>query len=227
MSMKDRYFLKEEVSKIKIPNYSLSEEIINSLSHGLAAAFSIAGLILLIVKASHESVLNLVSVTIFGTTMIILYTISCIYHALSPHIMGKKILRVIDHINVFLLVLGTIIPVALIGIGGIKGYIFFGIVALVTLVGIFASSVNIDKVQWIEVMCHLINGWSVLFFAKPLIANIGFMPVLLIILGGVMYSLGAILYGVGSKKKYIHCVFHFFCIFGTIFHFIAIYGYLI
>ena len=123
--MKERYFLKEEVSKIKIPNYSLSEEIINSLSHGLAAAFSIAGLILLIVKASHESVLNLVSVTIFGTTMIILYTISCIYHALSPHIMGKKILRVIDHINVFLLVLGTIIPVALIGIGGIKGYIFF------------------------------------------------------------------------------------------------------
>ena len=227
MSMKEKYFLKEEVSKIKIPNYSLSEEIINSLSHGLAAAFSIAGLILLIVKASHESVLNLVSVTIFGTTMIILYTISCIYHALSPHIMGKKILRVIDHINVFLLVLGTIIPVALIGIGGIKGYIFFGIVALVTLVGIFASSVNIDKVQWIEVMCHLINGWSVLFFDKPLIANIGFMPVLLIILGGVMYSLGAILYGVGSKKKYIHCVFHFFCIFGTIFHFIAIYGYLI
>ena len=227
VNLKERYILKEEISKIKIPNYSLSEEIINSLSHGIAAAFSIAGLILMIVKASHESVTNLVTVTIFGTTMIILYTMSCIYHALSPHIMGKKILRVIDHTNVFLLVLGTILPVSLVGIGGIQGCFFFGFVAIVTLVGIFASCVNIDKVQWIEVLCHLMNGWSVLLFVKPLISHMGLTPVLFIILGGVMYSLGAILYGVGSKKKYIHCVFHFFCIFGTIFHFTAIYGYLI
>ena len=87
--------------KIKIPNYTLSEEIINSLSYGIAAAFSICGLIMLIIKASNINAAAISSVTIFGTTMILLYTMSCIYHVLSPNILGKKILRVIDHCNFF------------------------------------------------------------------------------------------------------------------------------
>lgn len=221
------YTLLEEIKKIKIPNYTLSEEIINSLSHGIAAAFSICGLIMLIIKASNINVTAVSSVTIFGTTMILLYTMSCIYHALSPNILGKKILRVIDHCNVFLLVFGTIIPVSLIGIGGISGWIFFGITAFTTLIGIFSSCINIDKVQLIEVICHLLNGWSVVFFSKILLQNIGLIGLILIILGGVMYTLGAILYGIGSKRKYIHSIFHFFCIFGTILHYISIYKYVL
>lgn len=221
------YTLLEEIKKIKIPNYTLSEEIINSLSHGIAAAFSICGLIMLIIKASNIGATAISSVTIFGTTMILLYTISCIYHALSPNILGKKILRVIDHCNVFLLVFGTIIPVSLIGIGGIYGWIFFGITAFTTLIGIFSSCINIDKVQLIEVICHLLNGWSVVFFSKILLQNIGLIGLILIILGGVMYTLGAILYGIGSKRKYIHSIFHFFCIFGTILHYISIYKYVL
>lgn len=221
------YTLLEEIKKIKIPNYTLSEEIINSLSHGIAAAFSICGLIMLIIKASNIGATAISSVTIFGTTMILLYTMSCIYHALSPNILGKKILRVIDHCNVFLLVFGTIIPVSLIGIGGISGWIFFGITAFTTLIGIFSSCINIDKVQLIEVICHLLNGWSVVFFSKILLQNIGLIGLILIILGGVMYTLGAILYGIGSKRKYIHSIFHFFCIFGTILHYISIYKYIL
>ena len=221
------YTLLEEIKKIKIPNYTLSEEIINSLSHGIAAAFSICGLIMLIIKASNINVTAVSSVTIFGTTMILLYTMSCIYHALSPNILGKKILRVIDHCNVFLLVFGTIIPVSLIGIGGIPGWIFFGITAFTTLIGIFSSCISIDKVQLIEVICHLLNGWSVVFFSKILLQNIGLIGLILIILGGVMYTLGAILYGIGSKRKYIHSIFHFFCIFGTILHYISIYKYIL
>lgn len=221
------YTLLEEIKKIKIPNYTLSEEIINSLSHGIAAAFSICGLIMLIIKASNIGATAISSVTIFGTTMILLYTMSCIYHALSPNILGKKILRVIDHCNVFLLVFGTIIPVSLIGIGGISGWIFFGITAFTTLIGIFSSCINIDKVQLIEVICHLLNGWSVVFFSKILLQNIGLIGLILIILGGVMYTLGAILYGIGSKRKYIHSIFHFFCIFGTILHYICIYKYIL
>lgn len=221
------YTLLEEIKKIKIPNYTLSEEIINSLSHGIAAAFSICGLVMLIIKASNIGATAISSVTIFGTTMILLYTMSCIYHALSPNILGKKILRVIDHCNVFLLVFGTIIPVSLIGIGGISGWIFFGITAFTTLIGIFSSCINIDKVQLIEVICHLLNGWSVVFFSKILLQNIGLIGLILIILGGVMYTLGAILYGIGSKRKYIHSIFHFFCIFGTILHYICIYKYIL
>lgn len=215
------------MSKVKIPNYSLSEELINSISHGVASIFSIVGLIMLVIKATNKGAMAVTTVTLFGTTMIILYTISCIYHALSPKITGKKVMRVIDHCNVFLLVFGTIIPVALVGIEGYLGWTYFSIVALVTLIGIVFSAIDVDKNQKIEVICHLINGWSVTLFSKTLITNIGTVGFLFVVLGGVMYSLGAILYGIGSKKKYMHSVFHFFCIFGTIFHYLAIYLYIL
>ena len=209
------------IKTISIPNYSLQEELINSISHGLAAALSIAGLVLLSIKASSDGALAVTSVTIFGTTMILLYTMSCIYHGLSPRCKGKKVMRVLDHCNVFLLVFGTIIPVSLIGIGGAQGWVCFSIVAFITIIGIVASSINIDKVKVIEVICHLINGWGVLIYIKELLNNIGSIGLLFIILGGVMYSLGAIFYGLGSKKKYVHSIFHFFCIFGTLLHFFA------
>lgn len=205
----------------------MSEELINSISHGVASIFSIVGLIMLVIKAANKGAMAVTTVTLFGTTMIILYTISCIYHALSPKITGKKVMRVIDHCNVFLLVFGTIIPVALVGIEGYLGWIYFSIVALVTLIGIVFSAIDVDKNQKIEVICHLINGWSVTLFSKTLITNIGTVGFLFVVLGGVMYSLGAILYGIGSKKKYMHSVFHFFCIFGTIFHYLAIYLYIL
>lgn len=107
--------------EIRIPNYSLIEELINSISHGIGAIFSIVGLILLIIKASHYGSFAITTITIFGTTMILLYTISCIYHALSSKIKGKKVLRVLDHCNVYLLVLGTVIPIALVGISQESG----------------------------------------------------------------------------------------------------------
>lgn len=141
--------------------------------------------------------------------------------------MGKKVLRVIDHCNVYLLVFGTIIPVALLGISSTPGWFFFFIVAFVTISGIIASIIDIDRFQILEVICHLVNGWSVLFFYKYLIINIGTVGFIYIILGGVMYSLGAILYGIGTKKKYVHCIFHFFCLLGTLFHYLAIYLYIL
>lgn len=212
---------------IRIPTYNLAEELINSISHGLGALFSIVGLVLLIIKASHQGAIEVTTVTIFGTTMVLLYTISCIYHALSSKIRGKKVLRVLDHCNVYLLVFGTVIPIALVGISKNPGWLFFSIVAFVTILGIITSIIDIDRFQVFEVICHLVNGWSVLFFSKYLIENIGYMGLAFIILGGVMYSLGAILYGIGSKIKYMHSIFHFFCLAGTIFHYIAIYFYVL
>lgn len=213
--------------EIRIPIYNLTEELINSISHGLGAIFSVVGLIFLIIKASDQGAMKITTITIFGTTMILLYTISCIYHALLPKIKGKKVLRILDHCNVYLLVFGTIIPVALVGISSIPGWIFFGVVFSVTVLGMVASIIDIDRFQALEVICHLINGWSVLFFSSYLIHNIGYSGLILIILGGIMYSLGAILYGIGSKKKYIHSIFHFFCLLGTLFHYLAIYLYIL
>lgn len=219
--------MEKKKERISVPSYTLCEELVNSISHGVAAAFSIWGLVMLIIKASKVGAMAVTTVTLFGTTMILLYTISCIYHALSPRITGKKVMRVIDQCNVFLLVFGTIIPIALVGMKGICGWIYFGIVGFITLLGIIFSAIDVEKNEKIEVVCHLVNGWSAVLFIKPLIAGVGVTGLILIILGGVMYSIGALLYGLGSTKKYMHSVFHFFCIFGTIFHYIAIYLYVL
>lgn len=213
----------EQIKKerIKIPKYNLTEELINSISHGVFAGVSIALLVLMVVKA--RGALDEVSVTLFGSSMIILYTISCIYHALSPNIFGKKVLRVIDHCNVYILVFCTYLPILFIAIGGAIGWILFSILLTVTIIGIITTSINIDKFQKIEVTCHLINGWGSLVLLKILLNSIGKSGVMFLILGGLFYTIGAILYGLGKKKKYMHSVFHFFCMLGTFFHFITIY----
>lgn len=210
---------------IRIPKYSLAEELFNSISHGLGGIFSIVALILMLVKAN--TALEYVTVSIFGTTMIVLYVISCVYHALSPRLTGKKVLRVLDHCNVFLLVFGTYIPVALLGVGGSLGWWLFAFVAAVSVVGIVFSAINTDKFQVLEVVCHLLNGWSILVGLPQLFQRMQFGGVLLLLLGGVFYSIGAILYGVGARKKYMHSVFHFFCLAGTVLQWLSIYLYLL
>lgn len=206
---------------IRIPKYSLAEELINSISHGLGAIFSIVALVLMLVKA--HTPLQYVTVSIFGTTMILLYVISCVYHALSPRLTGKKVLRVLDHCNVFLLVFGTYIPVALLGVGGALGWWLFGLVALVTTVGITLTAINTDKFQMLEVICHLINGWSILIGIKSMLTNMGLAGVILALTGGISYSIGAILYSLGKNHKYAHSIFHFFCLAGTVLQWLAIY----
>ena len=198
---------------IKIPNYTLGEELFNSISHGIGAALAVAALVLMVVKAHNP--LPETTVSLFGATMIILYTMSCIYHALSPNLEGKKVLRVIDHCNVFLLVFGA------------KGWILFGVIGAFTIIGIVFTAINVDKYKVIATICHVINGWSILIGIPELINNAGHEGLLFMILGGVMYTIGSVLYGLGSKKKYMHCIFHVFCLLGTFFHFWSIYMYLI
>jgi len=216
---------KKRKLNIRIPKYTIGEEIFNSVSHGIGAILSIVALILMVIKANGA--LAETTVAIFGSTMIILYTISCIYHALSCKLEGKKILRILDHCNVYLLVYGTYIPISLLGIGGTLGWILFGFVSVITLIGIILTSIKIDQFQLLEVICHLLNGWSVLIGIPKLLQTINLSGLFFLILGGVMYTLGSILYGIGANKKYMHSVFHIFCLFGTFFHFWTIYCYVL
>ncbi len=208
-----------------IPHYTLGEELINSISHGIGAVLAVIALVLMMIKSN--SAIKYVMCAIFGTTMITLYTISCIYHALSPRISGKKVLRVLDHCNVYMLVFGTYISISLLGMGSSKAILLACFVGLVTLVGIVLTCKDIDKYQVVAVVCHLLNGWSALIGIGDLYRSTGFYGVLFLVLGGVMYSVGSILYGIGSHVRYMHSVFHFFCIFGTIFHFLCVYLYIL
>ncbi len=216
---------KSHLDKISVPKYTLGEEIFNSISHGIGAGLSIAALVVMVVKA--HGALAETCVSLFGAGMIILYTISCIYHALSPRIKGKKVLRVIDHCNVYALVFCTYIPMCLIAIGGALGWVLFSILLSITTLGITLSAINVDKFTKLEVACHLTNGWISLIFIPRLLKSIGSMGLFYLILGGAMYTIGSILYGLGHKKKYTHCVFHIFCMLGTFFHFITIFFYVI
>ena len=213
------------MNKIRIPKYSLCEELINSITHCIGALLSIAALVLCIVNSSSS--IAVVTSSIYGSILIILYIISCIYHALSPKVKGKKVLRVIDHCNVHALVFGTYFPIAICGIKGVEGMVIISIIALLSILGIVFSTINVDKYSNISVICHLLSGWSSILFYKILIKNIGINGFSLILLGGIMYTVGSVLYMIGAKKKYFHSIFHIFCLLGSFFHFMCIYLYVV
>lgn len=213
------------MEKIKVPKYTLGEELINSISHGIGAGLAIAALVLCIIKSNNAW--SIVSTAIYGSLMIILYVISCIYHALSPRIKGKKVLRVIDHCNVSLMLAGTYMPICLSLLNGRLGWILFTVVWTITIVAIVLNGINVDKYQVASVICHLLLGWGSLVIINPLIKASSIHAVSILIIGGIIYTIGSIIYGLGSKIPYMHSVFHFFVLGGSIFHFFFIYLYCI
>lgn len=213
------------MSRVSVPSYSLGEELINAITHGIGALLSTAALILM-VRRAHDT-LSLACAWMFGMSMILLYAVSCIYHTLPPASMAKRVLRVIDHCNVYLLVFGTYVPAALLGVGGPLGWTLFGIVALFTVLGIVFSAIDVDKYSKIQVVCHLVSGWSFLAGLPTMAASAGFACAALVVAGGVAYTIGSVLYGLGKNHPYMHSVFHIFCLVGTFLHFWAIYAYLL
>lgn len=213
------------MSKVKIPKYNLAEELINSITHGIGAIFSIVALVLCMIKASTANVV--ISCLIYTILMLVLYVISCIYHALSPRVKGKKVLRVIDHCNVMLMVAGTYTPICLSLFNNTIGWITFAIVWIITIVSVVFNAINVDKYNILSVICNLLLGWGAVFLIKPMLDIISFDAVLFLIIGGVLYTIGCILYAIGSKIPYMHSIFHLFVLVASFFHFLFIYLYCI
>ncbi len=213
--------------RISIPKYSLSEELLNAISHGLGALFGIVGTVLCIVKAANTGdPWRIVSGSIFGVTVLLLYLMSCLYHALKVN-MAKRVFRVIDHCTIFLLIAGTYTPFTLVTLRGTIGWVLFGIVWGMAVLGITLNAVNLKKFSKISVACYLVMGWAIIAAFQPLAEALAPQGVSLLIWGGIAYTVGAILYGIGAKVKYFHSVFHFFCLAGTVLHFFAIYLYVL
>ena len=203
----------KQMRAISIPSYSMGEEISNAVSHGFGAILSAAALVLMLVRA--RGALAVTAAALFGSVMILLYTMSCLYHALPPSLSGKRVLRVLDHCNVFLLVFGTYIPASLLGVCGVRGWVLFSVVAFLTLLGIVFTVINMERFQTAAVICQLLSGWSILIGASDLLNTAGVQGFVWMIAGGVLYSIGAILYGMGKRRMYFHSVFHVFCLLGT------------
>ena len=151
---------------------------------------------------------------------------SCIYHALKPN-KAKRVFRVFDHCSVFLLIAGTYAPYTLVSLSGATGWVLFGIIWASAILGITLNAIDLEKFSKVSVACYLAMGWAVIFAFRPLMASLAFPGLMLLVAGGVAYSLGVILYAIGSKKRYMHSVWHFFVLAGSILHFFSIYLYVI
>lgn len=214
-------------SRIPIPKYTLGEELISAISHGIGAGLSIAALVLcVVVSAKHHNAYAVVSSAIYGASLIILYTMSTIYHGLAP-CKGKRVLRVIDHCSIFLLIAGTYTPFALVALNGATGWVLFGVVWGASVLGITLNAVNVEKFKVFSMIAYLALGWVIVLNMKQLLVVIPQNGIMLLVTGGVAYTVGAVIYGIGSKVKYMHSIWHFFVLAGSILHFFCILLYVV
>ncbi len=210
--------------KITLPKYKLGEELINSISHGIGALLAIVALVLLAIKANTG--LELLSVLIYTISSFVLYLMSCLYHSLKPN-NAKRVFRIIDHCSIFLQIAGTYTPILILKISGALGWTMFGIIWGLAILGIVLNSIDLNKFKKLSMFLYLLMGWCIIFSFKSLWINMEHLGILLGLIGGIIYTIGAILYGIGKKKKYIHSVFHIFCLFAGICFFFTIYFFVI
>jgi len=219
--------IQEKKHRIAIPKYTLAEELLNSISHGIGAGLGIAALVLCIVKSAIAADgYKLASSIVFGLTVTLLYLMSCLYHALKVN-KAKRVFRVIDHCTIFLLIAGTYTPYTLVTLRGVLGWVLFGVVWGAAVLGIVLNAVSLKRFAKMSVICYLAMGWVVIFAYQQMVAAMHPVGLQLLLWGGIAYTLGAVLYAVGSKKRFFHSVFHFFCMIGTALHFFSVYLYVL
>ena len=206
--------------------YPSTEEKINILTHGLGLLLSIAALVLLIIHAStHGTARHIVSFTIFGASMILLYSASTLYHySQKPDIRRK--LNILDHASIYVLIAGTYTPFTLITLKGWLGWTIFGITWGIAIIGVFFKLFYTGRFDKISTIAYVAMGWIIIFAVKPLIENLPLNGLYWLLAGGIFYTIGAILYSV-KKIKFNHAIFHVFVLLGSFSHFMAIYFYVL
>lgn len=212
-----------------LPNYTKTEESMNTISHAIGIAMGLLALITCVI-ASNDSI-NIIGSTVYGISMIFLYSVSSIYHGTAPiKILKKQILRIIDHCTIFVFIAGSYTPIVLNVIyrsNPVVGIVMLSIIWLTAIIGITLNAIDLEKFSKFSMSCYLILGWCAIFIMKPIVAELGLNGTLYLISGGISYSIGAILYGIGKKHRYIHFVFHIFVVLGTFLQYLCILNYVI
>lgn len=211
----------------KLPDYTRGEEIFNMVSHIVGGGFGVIALATCVIKAFlNRDAFQIVSAFIYGFSMVILYTMSSVYHGLKPET-AKKVMQVIDHCSVFILIAGTYTPITLVTLRESKpwlGWTIFGIVWGISALGITLNAIDLKKYNLFSMICYLGLGWCIVLPGKTAISLLPQNAFLLILLGGILYTLGAVLYGIAGRKtvRYMHSVFHIFVVLGSISQYVAI-----
>ncbi|MBQ0084376.1 MAG: hemolysin III family protein [Clostridiales bacterium] len=213
-----------------LPYYTRSEEKFNMISHIVGGGFSIAALVLCVVfSALRSDVWAVVSSAIYGASLVILYTSSSIYHGLYLS-NGKKVMQVIDHCTIYFLIGGTYTPITLCAIRRVSpgwGWTVFGIVWGIAAVATVFTAIDLKRFSKLSMICYICMGWCIVIAAKITLKAIDLKGILWLLAGGVFYTIGAVLYAIGKKKRYVHSVFHIFVLIGSILQFISIFFYVL
>ncbi|WP_164668173.1 PAQR family membrane homeostasis protein TrhA [Virgibacillus doumboii] len=209
-------------------------EPINGLTHLFGAVLSVVGLLAMVIKAAEttNSSLAIVAVIIFGTSMILLYSASATYHMVVAKDHVIAFLRRVDHSMIFVLIAGTYTPLCLISLNGITGWVLFGVISGIAISGVTFKIVWFHAPRWLSTFLYIAMGWIAVFYSSALAPIIGTNGMLMLILGGVFYTIGAFIYWL--KPKFLsfkhmgfHEIFHVFILVGSLFHFLCVYMYVL
>jgi len=200
---------------------SIQEEFANSITHLVGVLFSIVAISLLITfSVLNGTATDIVSCGIFGGSILLLYTFSTLYHAISSPLI-KPLLRTFDHVSIYFLIAGTYTPFLLIGIGGFQGWVYFGVIWTLAVAGIIFKVFYTHRFRRLSLVLYLGMGWLAVFFITPLVRNLTPSELSLIAAGGIAYTLGVIFY-TRKNMRFSHAIWHLFVLTGTVLHFIAI-----
>lgn len=213
-----------------LPDYTRGEEIFSCVSHIVGGGFGITVLAAcLLVSISHGSVWAIAGSAIYGCSMITLYCFSSIYHGLRPGT-GKKVMQVMDHCGIYFLIAGTYTPIVLCAIRPVYpgwGWAIFGAVWALAAAATVFTAIDLKKYSKLSMTCYILMGWCIVVALKPTLDALPLPGFLWLLAGGVSYTLGAVIYGVGKKKRWMHSVFHLFVLLGSVLQFICVVGYVI
>ena len=212
---------KYEKSEATFRKLSLGEEIFNSITHGIGTLLSIAALIILVVFAVGKGTIwHIVSFAIFGSTMVLLYLSSTLYHSFTREKV-KNLFARFDHAAIFLLIAGTYTPFVLTVLRGVIGWTIFGIIWGIAITGAVIRSIYLARFKKFMVYLYLAMGWMFVVAIVPMERSLSTISILFLFLGGIFYSLGVIFYNL-KKVKYAHGIWHLFVLAGSIMHFFSV-----
>jgi hemolysin III len=201
--------------------FTLGEEIFHSITHGIGSGLSIAGLTLLVVLAAlYGDVYQIVGFSVFGVSLVVLYLSSTLYHGLQ-HPKAKRVFKVFDHSAIYLLIAGSYTPFLLVALRGTAGWILLVVVWAIALFGITLKVLFIDRFQILSVITYLLMGWLCVFVFREMLINIPIAGIIWLAAGGVLYTVGVIFYAM-QKIPYMHAIWHFFVMGGSICHYFAV-----
>ena len=208
-----------------LPNYSRGEELMNTVTHIVGGALGVAALTLCVVFAAlRHNVYGVVGSAIYGASLIALYTVSSVYHGLKPG-MGKKVMQIVDHCTIYFLIAGTYTVIVLSAIRPRYPVLGWGLFAFEWAMAALATTltaIDLKKYNVISMICYIGLGWAIIPFARQALEVLTLPGFLFLLLGGIAYTIGAVLYGIGSRKKWMHSVFHIFVVLGSVLQFFAV-----